>query len=198
AQAARRRLDHHRRSRQRGNHDRSQHRRPAYLSHHEPRAVHPRYRQRKTAAQVRRRSPRYSADAARRPGPGASGRNVRHRLENPSVVAAAMSAEENKRLSPAETKLIVCVKHPFSEWCAKPLLADAIREHWPKMRVVYLPNYDKLPQELPEAHIFVGASLRSEQFAHAKQLKWIHSTAAGVSQLMYPQLFDSGVMVTNP
>jgi len=109
-----------------------------------------------------------------------------------------MSAEENKRLSPAETKLIVCVKHPFSEWCAKPLLADAIREHWPKMRVVYLPNYDKLPQELPEAHIFVGASLRSEQFAHAKQLKWIHSTAAGVSQLMYPQLFDSGVMSQIP
>jgi len=109
-----------------------------------------------------------------------------------------MSGDENKRLSPAETKLIVCVKHPFSEWCAKPLLADVIREHWPKMRVVYLPNYETLPQELPDAHIFVGASLRSEQFAYAKQLKWVHSTAAGVSQLMYPELSDSGVIVTNP
>ena len=99
---------------------------------------------------------------------------------------------------PARTKLVVCVKHPFSEWCAKPTLAAAIRERWPQMRVVHLPNYDTLPRELPDAHIFVGASLRPEQFAYAKQLQWIHSTAAGVSQLMYPELRNSGVLVTNP
>jgi len=99
---------------------------------------------------------------------------------------------------PAKTKLIVCVKHPFSEWTAKPTLAEAIRDRWPQMRVVYLANYDTLDKELPDAHIFVGASLRPEQFAHAKQLKWIHSTAAGVSQLMYPELRNSGVIVTNP
>src|SRR5262247_2871668 len=102
------------------------------------------------------------------------------------------------RPKPENTKLIVCVKHPFSEWRAKPEVADAIRRRWPQLRVVYLPNYDTLPAELPDAHIFVGASLRPEQFAHAKQLHWIHSTAAGVSQLMYPELRDSGVIVTNP
>lgn len=99
---------------------------------------------------------------------------------------------------PAKTKLMVCVKHPFSEWCAKPQLADAIRKRWPQMRAVYLPNYDTLPKELPDAHIFVGASLRPEQFVYAKKLQWIHSTAAGVSQLMYPELRNSGVIVTNP
>src|SRR5262245_50351454 len=109
-----------------------------------------------------------------------------------------MPAREAKRHGPAETKLVVCVKHPFSEWCAKPMLADAIREHWPQMRVSHLPNYDALPQELPDTHIFVGASLRAEQFAHARKLLWIHSTAAGVSQLMYPELRNSGVIVTNP
>jgi D-2-hydroxyacid dehydrogenase (NADP+) len=109
-----------------------------------------------------------------------------------------MSVRETKRLAPAETKLIVCVKHPFSEWCAKPQLVDVVRQHWPQMRVIYLPNYDTLPRELHDAHIFVGASLRPEQFAYAKQLKWIHSTAAGVSQLMYPELRNSGVIVTNP
>ena len=99
---------------------------------------------------------------------------------------------------PSKTKLIVCVKHPFSEWCAKPQLAARIRERWPPMRAVYLANYDSLSHELPDAHIFVGASLRAEQFRQAKQLEWIHSTAAGVSQLMYPELRDSGVIVTNP
>ena len=109
-----------------------------------------------------------------------------------------MAARETKRFTPAETKLLLCVKHPFSEWCAKPEVADAVRARWPQMRVVYLPDYSRVLEELPDTHIFVGASLRAEQFAHATKLQWIHSTAAGVSQLMYPELRSSGVTVTNP
>jgi phosphoglycerate dehydrogenase-like enzyme len=66
------------------------------------------------------------------------------------------------------------------------------------MRVLHLPNYDQLPAELPDTDIFVGYSLRAEQLTDAKKLKWIHSTAAGVKQLMYPELRDSGILVTNP
>jgi phosphoglycerate dehydrogenase-like enzyme len=65
------------------------------------------------------------------------------------------------------------------------------------MRVLHLPNYDTLPQELPDTTIFVGYSLRAEQLLHARELKWIHSTAAGVAQLMYPELRQSGITVTN-
>jgi phosphoglycerate dehydrogenase-like enzyme len=72
-----------------------------------------------------------------------------------------------------------------------------MRAHYPEMRVLHLPNYDTLPQELPDTNIFVGYSLRAEQLAHARSLQWIHSTATGVAQLMYPELRASGVMVTN-
>jgi phosphoglycerate dehydrogenase-like enzyme len=77
-------------------------------------------------------------------------------------------------------------------------MAEAIRKRWPEIRVVHLPNYDRLPEELPDTDIFVGYSLRAEQLKAAKKLKWIHSTAAGVAQLMYPELRDSGILVTNP
>ena len=77
-------------------------------------------------------------------------------------------------------------------------MAEAIRKRWPEMRVLHLPNYDRLTEELPDTDIFVGYSLRAEQLKDAKKLKWIHSTAAGVAQLMYPELRDSGIMVTNP
>ncbi len=102
------------------------------------------------------------------------------------------------RTTPEQTKLTICVRHPFSEWCPPASLAEAIRGRWPAMRVVHLPDYDQLPQELPHTDIFVGYSLRAQQLAHAKKLKWIHSTAAGVAQLMYPELRDSGILVTNP
>jgi phosphoglycerate dehydrogenase-like enzyme len=102
------------------------------------------------------------------------------------------------RTKPSETKLVICVWHPFTEWRPKPILAEAIRKRWPEMCVVHLPNYDRLPEELPDTDIFVGYSLRAEQLKDGKKLKWIHSTAAGVSQLMYPELRDSGILVTNP
>src|SRR3981081_3537582 len=102
------------------------------------------------------------------------------------------------RTKPAETKLLICVWHPFTEWRPKPAMAEAIRKRWPEMRVLHLPDYDQLPAELPDTDIFVGYSLRAQQLKEAKKLQWIHSTAAGVAQLMYPELRDSGIMVTNP
>src|SRR6202521_2060196 len=102
------------------------------------------------------------------------------------------------RTTPAATKLLICVWHPFTEWRPKPMMADAIRRRWPEMRVLHLPNYDRLPEELADTDIFLGYSLRPKQLKDAKKLKWIHSTAAGVAQLMYPELRDSGILVTNP
>jgi D-2-hydroxyacid dehydrogenase (NADP+) len=102
------------------------------------------------------------------------------------------------RTHPQETKLVICVWHAFTEWRPKPAMAEAIRKRWPEMRVLHLKNYDELPGELPDTDIFVGYSLRPKQLRDAKKLKWIHSTAAGVAQLMYPELRDSGLLVTNP
>lgn len=102
------------------------------------------------------------------------------------------------RTHPAETKLVICVWHPFTFWRPQSVMPQTIRARWPEMRVVHLPDYDRLPTELPDTDIFVGYSLRAEQLQHAHKLKWIHSTAAGVAQLMYPELRDSGIVVTNP
>lgn len=103
-----------------------------------------------------------------------------------------------ERTKPHETKLVICVWHWFTEWRPKPAMAEAVRARWPQMRVVHLPEYTHLAEELPDTDIFIGYSLRPEQLKIAPKLKWIHSTAAGVSQLMYPELRESGVLVTNP
>jgi phosphoglycerate dehydrogenase-like enzyme len=105
---------------------------------------------------------------------------------------------QKTRTTPAHTKLVICVWHPFTFWRPQPVLSETLRLRWPEMRVVHLPDYERLPQELPDTDIFVGYSLRPQQLKLAKQLKWLHSTAAGVAQLMYPELRDSGIVVTNP
>lgn len=102
------------------------------------------------------------------------------------------------RTKPNETKLVICFWHPFTFWRPQPVISETLRTRWPEMRVLHLPNYDLLPPELPDTDIFFGYSLRADQLQHAKKLKWIHSSAAGVAQLAYPELRDSGILVTNP
>jgi phosphoglycerate dehydrogenase-like enzyme len=98
---------------------------------------------------------------------------------------------------PAETKLLLCVWHPFTLWRAPEWLSARLRERYPGMRVVHLEDYRRIDAELPDTNIFVGWSLRPQQFAAASKLRWLHSTAAGVAQLMYPELRSSGIAVTN-
>ena len=73
--AARRRLDRHRRSRQRRNHDRSGDRRPAHLSHHQSGSADHRHGRRSRPARARRLAARHRAHAARRSGPARAGGN---------------------------------------------------------------------------------------------------------------------------
>ena len=102
------------------------------------------------------------------------------------------------RTEPANTKLVIGVWHSFfTEWNAKPVMADTVRQRWPQMKVVQAANPEQLPADLTDADIFVGSVLKPPQFAAAKKLKWIHSTSAGVGQLMYPELRNSGVIITN-
>jgi phosphoglycerate dehydrogenase-like enzyme len=101
------------------------------------------------------------------------------------------------RTSPRSTKLVICVWHKFNLWRPPESLTEILRSRWPQMKIIHLSNYDMLPAEIADTDIFVGYSIRPEQFAMARQLKWIHSTATGIGQLMFPALRESGVTVTN-
>lgn len=108
-----------------------------------------------------------------------------------------MSTSAESRPMPSETKMVVCVWHKFNLWMPPESLTQMLQSRWPDMKIVHLPNYEMLAAEIVDADIFVGYSLRAEQFRMARKLKWIHSTATGIGQLMYPELRASKVTVTN-
>lgn len=101
------------------------------------------------------------------------------------------------RLTPAETKLTICVKNPFPLWNPPADTGLRMRARFPDMRVVHLPDFNGLEQELIDTDIFMGYSFAKNQLALAPRLKWIHAVSAGVTQFMYPELRETGVIVTN-
>ena len=94
-------------------------------------------------------------------------------------------------------KLVICQPHRFELWNPPPWIASRLHEEFPDVHAVLLPQYDHLQEEITDAEIFVGLSLRPKQFTAARKLRWIHSPAAAVHQLMMPELVQSNVLLTN-
>jgi phosphoglycerate dehydrogenase-like enzyme len=65
----------------------------------------------------------------------------------------------------------------------------------PNLRIVRA-TPETLAQELADADGVIGA-IRPEHFRAAKKLKWLQTTSAGVEGVLYPEMVDSAVVVTN-
>lgn len=94
-------------------------------------------------------------------------------------------------------KILIVHYHRFELWHAPAWLRQRLQQAYPDFIVDQLQSYDRVPEEIVDADVFIGWSLRPEQFRIAKKLKWIHSPAAAVHQLMYPELINSNVILTN-
>jgi phosphoglycerate dehydrogenase-like enzyme len=102
-----------------------------------------------------------------------------------------------QRTKPQETTLIVFARDQISSWEPTPDFAAHLQARWPQVRVLHLIDAAELQRGMPEADIVAGRWLRAEEFALGRKLKWIHSFATGVAQMMYAPLQQSSVEVTN-
>src|SRR5712671_4896116 len=94
-------------------------------------------------------------------------------------------------------KLLIFVCHPFDLWNAPDWFSEHLQREFPQLDVVFLPDYKRVDTEIPDAEIGVAWSIRPEQIKAAKKLRWIHSPAAAVHQLIFPELVESDIILTN-
>lgn len=96
-------------------------------------------------------------------------------------------------------KLLIALYHPFSLWTAPDWLAERLRSDFPAVDVTQLrgPKYEGIEAAITDAEVCIAWSIRPEQFRHAKKLRWVHSPAAAVHQLMFPEMVASNVILTN-
>jgi D-2-hydroxyacid dehydrogenase (NADP+) len=94
-------------------------------------------------------------------------------------------------------KLLIFVHHPFDQWNAPPWFSQRLQQEFPQLNIVTLPDYKRVDQEIVDAEIVIAWSIKPEQIAAAKKLRWIHSPAAAVHQLMFPELIHSEIVLTN-
>lgn len=94
-------------------------------------------------------------------------------------------------------KLLTLLHHRFDLWTAPEWFSERLRHEFPEIEVEQFNNYQSAEPHLPTADAIVTWSLRSEQVRAAKKLRWIHSPAAAVHQLMTPEIVNSDIVLTN-
>jgi phosphoglycerate dehydrogenase-like enzyme len=94
-------------------------------------------------------------------------------------------------------KLLIALHHRFELWTAPAWVRERLQQQFPELEVVQLPDYSGVSEQIRDADAALAWSLRPEQFRAARKLRWIHSTAAAVHQLIFPELVASNVVLTN-
>lgn len=94
-------------------------------------------------------------------------------------------------------KLLILVHHRFDLWQVPGWFTAKLKNEFPQIDIVHLDSYDGAERHLRDAEIMFTISLRPEQFTAARNLRWIHSPSAAVHQLLFQELVQSAVVVTN-
>jgi phosphoglycerate dehydrogenase-like enzyme len=73
---------------------------------------------------------------------------------------------------------------------------EKIRALSPGIKLKLCKSRDEFQREIPGAHVIFGA-FSKDDLARARQLKWIQWRAAGVERILWPELVNSPVVLTN-
>lgn len=66
----------------------------------------------------------------------------------------------------------------------------------PRVHVTAVGDHQKGVEMASQAEVMVGWNVPREAVQRAPKLRWIHSTAAGVDQLLYPEILEREIVVT--
>src|ERR1700745_1846829 len=94
-------------------------------------------------------------------------------------------------------KLLIVVYHRLDLWNVPAWFGERLAKEFPAIEVVQRNNYDQVEEYLREAEVVFTISLRPEQLAAARKLRWIQAPTAAVHQFLFPEFIDSEVVLTN-
>lgn len=113
-------------------------------------------------------------------------------------------------LSREPRRIVIDLAAEAPQWAVPPRVIAAIARAAPPEWSVHVidaptssdsdggapPSTDAL-KAIRDAEVYIGYGMTRELFLAAQRLKWIHSASAGVGSLLFPELVQSNVIVTN-
>jgi phosphoglycerate dehydrogenase-like enzyme len=86
---------------------------------------------------------------------------------------------------------------PVAAWNMPDAYVERLRRQFPEHTFVRANSDAETLARIPDADVAFGVRFTPDHLAVARQLRWIHSPAAGVGNLLFPEMISSPVVLTN-
>ncbi len=93
--------------------------------------------------------------------------------------------------------VLVLIHSPFVMWNIPAAQRDRIAAAFPQHRFLHARDDGEGLTLIRDADVAFSSQVHPDQLAAATRLRWIHSPAAGVGGMLYPQMVQSPVVLTN-
>jgi len=93
--------------------------------------------------------------------------------------------------------VLVAIYSPVAAWNIPDRHVERLRREFPHHSFRHARREDEVMPLIGDTDIAFTSELRRAQFAVARQLRWVHSPAAGVGAMLFPEMIDSPVVMSN-
>jgi phosphoglycerate dehydrogenase-like enzyme len=93
--------------------------------------------------------------------------------------------------------ILVLVHSPFEMWNIPPDRVDRLRRDFPHHTFLYARTDEEARGLMAEADAAFSGQIPRGHLAAAPRLRWIHSPAAGVGGMLYGEMLERPVVITN-
>ena len=94
-------------------------------------------------------------------------------------------------------RILVALYSEFQSWCIPEAQLADLRRAFPEHTFVRADSEEATLAAIPEADVAFSAHITPAHLAAALRLQWIHSSAAGVGSMLFPEMVRSAVLMTN-
>lgn len=93
--------------------------------------------------------------------------------------------------------ILVLIYSPFRTWNIPEAYVERLRREFPSHEFLHARDDLEGLAAIPQAEAAFSSQVNPDQLRAAARLRWIHSPAAGVGGMLYPEMLESPVVITN-
>jgi phosphoglycerate dehydrogenase-like enzyme len=93
--------------------------------------------------------------------------------------------------------ILLAVHSPFAIWTIPLEYVERLRAAFPAHTFLHAKDHAEASALYPAADVVFAGQITRAQFTAARRLRWLHSPAAGVGGMLFPEMIASDVVLTN-
>lgn len=93
--------------------------------------------------------------------------------------------------------ILVAIHSPFAGWSIPDEHVERLRRRFPRHEFVHARSAEEAVALIGDAEVAFASELRRPHLVAGRRLRWIHSPAVGVGGMLFPEMVESPIVITN-